>query len=99
MLAYVVLGLFLLGALAPFVYLISPAFRDEVELFSWPPQWFFGNFEFLFERTSLALGLNTFIFATGTTLIHSSSRRWPASRSRRCAFRGVRCSSSSSSPR
>ena len=46
--AYVVLGLFLLGAIAPFVYLISPAFRDEVQLFSWPPQWFFGNFEFLF---------------------------------------------------
>jgi ABC-type glycerol-3-phosphate transport system permease component len=70
-LAYIVLGLFLVGAVAPFVYLISPAFRDEVELFSWPPQWFFGNFEFLFHRTSFwRWALNTFIFATGTTLIH-----------------------------
>jgi ABC-type glycerol-3-phosphate transport system permease component len=69
--AYVVLGLFVLGAVAPFIYLISPAFRDEVELFSWPPQWFFGNFEFLFERTSFwRWALNTLIFATGTTLIH-----------------------------
>jgi ABC-type glycerol-3-phosphate transport system permease component len=69
--AYSVLALFLIGALAPFIYLISPAFRDEVELFSWPPQWFFGNFEFLFHRTSFwRWALNTLIFATGTTLIH-----------------------------
>jgi ABC-type glycerol-3-phosphate transport system permease component len=70
-LAYLVLGLFVIGAVAPFIYLISPAFRDEVELFSWPPQWFFGNFEFLFERTNFwRWALNTFIFATATTLIH-----------------------------
>ena len=70
-LAYFVLGLFVVGALAPFVYLISPAFRDEVELFSFPPQWFFGNFEFLFERTNYwRWALNTFVFATSTTVIH-----------------------------
>jgi ABC-type glycerol-3-phosphate transport system permease component len=70
-LAYFVLGLFVLGALAPFMYLISPAFRDEVQLFSWPPQWFFGNFEFLFERTNFwRWALNTFVFAASTTVIH-----------------------------
>lgn len=70
-LAYFVLALFVVGSLAPFVYLISPAFRDEVELFSWPPQAFFGNFEFLFERTNYwRWAVNTFVFAAGTTLIH-----------------------------
>ena len=94
------LGLFLLGALAPFVYLISPAFRDEVELFSWPPQWFFGNFEFLFERTSFwRWALNTFIFATGTTLIHLVIASLAGFAFAKMRFRGVRCSSSSSSPR
>jgi ABC-type glycerol-3-phosphate transport system permease component len=71
MLAYLILGLFVLGALTPFIYLISPAFRDEVQLFSWPPQWFFGNFEFLFERTNFwRWALNTFVFATATTVLH-----------------------------
>jgi ABC-type glycerol-3-phosphate transport system permease component len=70
-LAYFVLALFVIGALAPFLYLVSPAFRDEVELFSWPPQAFFGNFEFLFEDTKFwRWALNTFVFATATTLIH-----------------------------
>jgi ABC-type glycerol-3-phosphate transport system permease component len=70
-LAYLVLALFVVGAIAPFLYLVSPAFRDEVELFSWPPQAFFGNFEFLFERTNYwRWALNTFVFAAATTLIH-----------------------------
>ena len=70
-LAYFVLALFVVGSLAPFLYLVSPAFRDEVQLFSWPPQAFFGNFEFLFEHTKYwRWALNTFVFASATTLIH-----------------------------
>ena len=69
-LAYFVLVLFVIGAIGPFLYLISPAFRDEVELFSWPPQWFVGNFEFLFEKTKyLRWTLNTFVFASCVTII------------------------------
>jgi ABC-type glycerol-3-phosphate transport system permease component len=70
MLAYFVLALFVVGSIGPFIYLISPSFRDEVELFSWPPQWYFGNFEFLFERTNFwRWTLNTFVVATCVTLI------------------------------
>ena len=74
--AYFVLALFLIGSVGPFIYLISPAFRDSVSIFSYPPEyvpksWYTGNFGFLFHDTHyLRWALNTFIFASAVTLIH-----------------------------
>ena len=73
--AYFVLALFVVGSIGPFIYLISPALRDSVSIFSYPPQWipetwYTGNIGFLFRETHyLRWALNTFIFATAVTLI------------------------------
>jgi ABC-type glycerol-3-phosphate transport system permease component len=73
--AYFVLALFVVGAVGPFLYLLSPAFRDSVSIFSYPPEWvpksfYTGNFEFLFQETLyLRWALNTFIFASAVTVI------------------------------
>ena len=73
--AYGSLALFTLIAVGPLVYLISPAFRDSVSLFSYPPQWIptnptLENLRFLFANTSyIRWSVNTFIYATGTTII------------------------------
>jgi ABC-type glycerol-3-phosphate transport system permease component len=73
--AYVVLSIFAVIAVGPFVYLLSPSFRKSYELFSYPPKWiphsfYTGNFGTILNDTSyLRWGVNTLIFATGVTLI------------------------------
>jgi multiple sugar transport system permease protein len=74
-LAYLVLAVFAVIAIGPFLYLLSPSFRESYELFSYPPDWipnslYWGNFNTILDETSyLRWGLNTLIFATGVTLI------------------------------
>jgi multiple sugar transport system permease protein len=74
-LAYTVLSLFVLIAVGPALYIISPAFRDSQSLFTYPPQWipeslYLGNFEFLLKETNyLRWAWNTFVFAAGVTTI------------------------------
>jgi len=73
--AYAVLSVFALIALVPFVYLLSPSFRQSYELLTFPPQWiprsfYTGNFHVVFHQTSyLRWALNTLIFAGSVTLI------------------------------
>jgi multiple sugar transport system permease protein len=73
--SYLVLAIFLAGALGPFLYLLSPSFRDSVELFNYPPQWFphsfyTKNFGFVLHQTSyLRWALNTLIVASSVTVI------------------------------
>lgn len=73
--AYVILSLFVLIAVGPVIYLISPAFRDSVSLFSYPPEWLprnptLENYRFLFSNTNyVRWAVNTLIYATGVTTI------------------------------
>ena len=73
--AYLVLAVFAVIAIGPFLYLLSPSFRQSFELFSYPPQWipdsfYTGNFGTILNETSyLRWALNTLIFATSVTLI------------------------------
>jgi multiple sugar transport system permease protein len=73
--AYLVLTVFAVIAIGPFIYLLSPSFRKSVELFSYPPQWiphsfYTANFGFVLNDTSyLRWALNTLIFATAVTVI------------------------------
>jgi ABC-type glycerol-3-phosphate transport system permease component len=74
-LAYLFLALFAIIAIGPFLYLLSPSFRQSYELFSYPPQWipkslYWGNFSTILHQTSyLRWALNTLVFATSVTLI------------------------------
>ncbi|MFN8224809.1 MAG: carbohydrate ABC transporter permease [Gaiellales bacterium] len=73
--AYVILAVFAVIAVGPFLYLLSPSFRESYELFSYPPDWipnslFWGNFSTILHETSyLRWALNTLVFATTVTLI------------------------------
>ena len=73
--AYVILTLFVVIAIGPAFYLISPAFRDSVSLFTYPPEWIpseptLENYRFLFSSTSyVRWAVNTLIFAGATTLL------------------------------
>ena len=73
--AYATLSLFVVIAVGPAVYLISPAFRDSVSLFSYPPEWVpsdptLENYRFLFRNTEyLRWAINTLIYATGVTFV------------------------------
>ena len=73
--SYVILSIFTVIAIGPFLYLLSPSFRQSYELFSYPPTWipksfYTGNFATVLHGTSyLRWGLNTLIFATSITLI------------------------------
>ena len=73
--AYTVLAVFAIIAVGPFIYLLSPSFRQSYELFSYPPKWiphsfYTGNFGTILNDTSyLRWGLNTLIFATCVTVI------------------------------
>jgi ABC-type glycerol-3-phosphate transport system permease component len=73
--AYAVLIVFAVIAVGPFVYLLSPSFRQSYELFTYPPQWipdhfFTGNFGTVLNETSYyRWGINTLVFATSVTLI------------------------------
>ena len=74
-LAYAVLTLFVVIAIGPAFYLISPAFRDSVSLFTYPPEWIpseptLENYRFLFSSTNyVRWAVNTLIFAGSTTLL------------------------------
>ena len=55
--AYVVLSIFAVIAIGPFIYLLSPSFRQSYELFSYPPTWiphsfYTGNFGTILHDTS-----------------------------------------------
>ena len=73
--AYATLSLFVVIAVGPAIYLISPAFRDSVSLFSYPPEWIpsdptLENYRFLFRNTEyLKWATNTMIYATGVTIV------------------------------
>lgn len=73
--AYLVLAVFAVVAVGPFIYLLSPSFRKSFELFSYPPNWipdslYWGNFGTILNETSyLRWGVNTVIFATLVTAI------------------------------
>ena len=73
--AYLVLLIFVVFAVGPVLYLISPALRDSISLFDYPPKLIpddptLDNFRFLFDSTRyLSWALNTIIFAAGTTII------------------------------
>ena len=73
--AYTVLTIFLIGSVGPFLYLLSPSFRNSVELFNYPPEWFphsfyTANFGFILNQTSyLRWALNTLIVASSITVI------------------------------
>ncbi len=74
-LAYMALTLFVVIAIGPAFYLISPAFRDSVSLFTYPPEWFpseptLDNYRFLFSSTNyVRWAINTLIFAGCTTIL------------------------------
>ena len=74
-LAYAILTLFVVIAIGPAFYLISPAFRDSVSLFTYPPEWIpseptLHNYRFLFSSTSyVRWAINTLIFAGCTTIL------------------------------
>lgn len=74
-LAYLVLAAFAIIAIGPFLYLLSPSFRQSFELFSYPPQWipksfYWGNFSTILNETSyVRWAVNTLVFATSVTLI------------------------------
>jgi ABC-type glycerol-3-phosphate transport system permease component len=73
--AYATLSLFVAIAVGPAIYLISPAFRDSVSLFSYPPEWVpsdptLENYRFLFRNTEyVRWGINTLIYASGVTVV------------------------------
>jgi multiple sugar transport system permease protein len=73
--AYAVLTLFAVIAVGPFLYLLSPSFRQSYELFTYPPVWlpkslYLGNFSTVLHQTSyLRWALNTLIFAGSVTVI------------------------------
>jgi multiple sugar transport system permease protein len=73
--AYATLTVFALIAVVPFLYLLSPSFRQSYELFSYPPKWiphslYLGNFSTILHQTSyLRWALNTGIFASSVTVI------------------------------
>lgn len=73
--AYGILAAFAIITIGPFLYLLSPSFRESYELFSYPPDWipnslYWGNFSTILDETSyLRWALNTVIFATAVTLI------------------------------
>lgn len=73
--SYVILALFAVIAVGPFIYLLAPSFRESFELFSYPPDWipdslYTGNFGTILNETSyVRWSVNTIIFATSVTLI------------------------------
>jgi ABC-type glycerol-3-phosphate transport system permease component len=73
--AYGVLLVFVVIAVGPFLYLLSPSLRQSYELFSYPPKWlphslYWGNFGTVLHQTSyLRWALNTLIFAASVTIL------------------------------
>lgn len=94
--AYATLSLFVLIAVGPAVYLISPAFRDSVSLFAYPPEWIpreptLENYRFLFRNTEyVRWGINTLVYATGVTLVALTTNTLAAYAFARLHFPGRR---------
>jgi len=94
--AYSTLSLFVVISVGPAIYLISPAFRDSVSLFAYPPEWIprnptLENYRFLFSNTEyVRWGINTFIYATGVTLISLATNTLAAYAFARLQFPGRR---------
>lgn len=94
--AYATLSLFALIAVGPAIYLISPAFRDSVSLFAYPPEWIpreptLENYRFLFRNTEyVRWSINTLIYATGVTLVAVSTNTLAAYAFARLQFPGRR---------
>ena len=94
--AYATLSLFVVISVGPAIYLISPAFRDSVSLFAYPPEWIpreptLENYRFLFSNTEyVRWGINTFIYATGVTLISLATNTLAAYAFARLTFPGRR---------
>jgi multiple sugar transport system permease protein len=72
---YVGVGLFIIFALAPFVYIVSISFKSHAALFEFPPQWFpthptFTNYTRLIDDHPFTRWVtNTLIFAGSVTAI------------------------------
>jgi ABC-type glycerol-3-phosphate transport system permease component len=94
--AYTTLGFFVLIAVGPVIYLISPAFRDSVSLFAYPPEWVpsdptLENYRFLFRNTEyVRWSINTLIYATGATLVAVTTNTLAAYAFARLRFPGRR---------
>ncbi len=94
--AYTTLSFFVVIAVGPALYLISPAFRDSVSLFAYPPEWIprnptLENYRFLFRNTEyLRWSLNTLIFATGVTVLAVSTNTLAGYAFARLSFPGRR---------
>lgn len=94
--AYATLSLFVIISVGPALYLISPAFRDSVSLFQYPPEWIpknptLENYRFLFNNTEyVRWGINTLIYATGVTLIAVTTNTLAAYAFARLDFPGRR---------
>lgn len=94
--AYSILTLFVVISVGPAIYLISPAFRDSVSLFAYPPEWIpreptLENYRFLLNNTEyVRWGINTLIYATGVTLISLATNTLAAYAFARMRFPGRR---------
>jgi ABC-type glycerol-3-phosphate transport system permease component len=94
--AYATLGFFVLIAVGPVIYLISPAFRDSVSLFAYPPEWVpsdptLENYRFLFRNTEyVRWAINTLIYATGATVVAVTTNTLAAYAFARLRFPGRR---------
>ena len=94
--AYATLSLFVAISVGPVIYLISPAFRDSVSLFSYPPEWIpreptLENYRFLFRNTEyIRWGVNTLVYATGVTVVAVSTNTLAAYAFARLRFPGRR---------
>lgn len=94
--AYATLTLFVVISVGPAIYLISPAFRDSVSLFAYPPEWIprnptLENYRFLFDNTEyVRWSINTLIYATGVTLVSLTTNTLAAYAFARMRFPGRR---------
>ncbi len=94
--AYATLSLFVVISVGPALYLVSPAFRDSVSLFAYPPEWVprqptLENYRFLFRNTEyIRWSANTMIYATGVTLVALSTNTLAAYAFARLRFPGRR---------
>ena len=94
--AYATLSLFVAISVGPVIYLISPAFRDSVSLFAYPPEWIpreptLENYRFLFRNTEyIRWGINTLVYATGVTVVAVSTNTLAAYAFARLRFPGRR---------
>ena len=103
LLSYAVLGVFSVIALYPIVSILLLAFHDRSDLvtgFSIPDSLDFSTFSEAWELGNFGRGLlNSFVVAAAVTVVlRGAARRWPDTRSGRCASAArTRCSTCCSS--